>query len=186
MAVPFQQFISQAQNRIIPNQFNQQLVTGMFDQLIPVIDLGKQTTRIEWAQGVHTMVAAVRPSFVFPVCPPDEIHVYRQVGFHNVTSGGLVGPVLSIAYPGLTDDFQEIYNVDTSTPINLLASASGSTSRSQRAGLPIRVFPQGILTIGCLNNLAIADVVRVIVLREVLGGPADAKLVNGLIVDSEQ
>ncbi len=186
MATQFQRFIGAAQNRLVPNQTNVQLLNSMLPELIPVVDLTAQAYRMEWAQQAHTMVAAVRPVFTLPEVPEDEIHFYHSIGYHAVTAGGTPGIVLSVAYPGITDDFQETYGTDAGNAENILTTSNASSSRAQRNGRPFIVYPRGILSVSQTVTAAIADVIRLQVIREVRGGPNSSNLVNGLITDTEQ
>ncbi len=186
MSVSFQRFLAGAQARVIPNQTNQQVIKTLLDTLVPVIDLTAQSVRVQRAEASHTMVAAVKPTFTFPAVPIDEMHIYHFLALHNATSGGTQTVVVNIQYPQFADVQQELYQVDTGTMINLLAAASGSTSRSQRAGLPLRVFPEGILTVSTQGNQIIGDVIRIGLLRELAGGAALSEVITSEIADTEQ
>jgi len=170
----------------VPTQYNAPILTDVSQELRFTYDLSKQGRRIQRAEASHTMVAAVRPRFTLPAVPLDEIHIYHFLAVNQVTAGGTVSWNLSVQYPQFADAQREAYSVDMGSMLNWLTTASGSTSRSQRGGTPLQVFPEGILSVGPVLTLAIADVVRFGFLREVVGGAAAVDQVSSIVVDSEQ
>ncbi len=186
MVVDLKEFLSKAPRITVPTQYNTPVLNDVAQNLQFTYDLSKQGRRIQRAESSHTMVAAVKAQFTLPSVPLDEIHIYHFMAVHQVTAGGTVAWVLNVQYPQFADPQGEIYQLDMGTMLNWFASASGSTSRSQRGGTPLQVFPEGILSVGSQASHTIGDVIRFSILREVVGGAAVVEQVSSIVVDTEQ
>jgi len=186
VATQFQKFIAAAQDRLVPNQINPQLIKEMFPALFGTIDFTAQATRIEWATATVTLSGSNKPQFDFPAAPIDEIHVYRHIGVSNSAGAGNETWRLSIAYPGVTNRFQEAFTVNTTEPnLNILTLGPASSSGAQRMGRPWLVYPQGALRVRAGASGVVTEVFTCNVIREVLGGPQSAQILNDLITASE-
>jgi len=186
VATKFQNFIASAQDRLIPNQTNPQLLKELVPALFGTVDLTAQATRIEWATATVTLTGSNKPQFDFPAVPADEIHVYRHIGVSNSAGAGNETWRLEVAYPGVTNRFQEGFTVNLTEPnLNILTIGPASSSNAQRMGRSLLLYPQGALRVGAGASGVATEVFTCNVLREVLGGPFSAQIVNDLITASE-
>jgi len=186
VATKFQNFISVAQDRLIPNQTNPQLLKEMVPALFGTVDLTGQATRIEWATGSITLTGVTHPVFTFPAVPVDEIHVYMHIGVVSSVGGGAQSWDLLASYPGIADAFREVYSIDVGDENrNFFITGPSSNSRAQRNGRPYTVYPGGVLVVNRQNDGALNDVLTCNVLRQVLGGPHSAQIANNVITATE-
>lgn len=185
MALRFQEFLAQAQERLIPDATNTQAIKALLDTLVPIIDLTQQSKLIEWSDAAQTLVGANKPRFVLPAVPIDQIHHYHYIGIHETVAGGTVEWQVDVAYPGMTDPQSERFSVETKDMVNMLTIASGTAFFAERACCPLKVYPRGTLTMQRRANGTIGDLTRFQFLREVFGGPGRAERAVDVIVASE-
>jgi len=186
MVVDLKEFLSRGPRVTIPSQFNAPVLTDVSQELRFTYDLSKQGRRIQRGESLHTMVAAVVPTWTFPVVPRDEIHVYHFLGVTNDTTPGTRVFIVRSQYPQFNFAQEERFQVGDGQMLNMLSVASSGSSQSRRGGRALQIFPEGILSVSQSGNAAIADELTLGFLREVVGGAAIVEQVSNIVTTSEQ
>jgi len=181
MPVSLQEFLSLAQARTIPSQFNQQPLQGLFDTLIGAIDLTEQSCITEWGEGFVSLAATAAPEFTLPTNPIDQTTTYSFLGVKNEVSPGVVVFHVDVVYSGLTEPMREDFQVNTSDMFNFLSIETGANNRAARGGRGLTVYPGGQLRICQEGESQPSDKFRFNYLRHVCGGPGRSSVRSDLV-----
>lgn len=177
-----QEFLANAQARILPGATRDQLVRSLRPELVPTISFDTQACRGEWASVDLSMAVTATPCFLMPENPIDEVTRYLFIGVRDV--GGVAANrvwLVQSQYPGMPDEMEERYQGQTGSMTNLLNSQLSGGAQARR-GLPYRVLPRGTLSIESSGTYPGGTTIRCQILREVCGGLASAeRLVNILV-----
>jgi len=133
---------------------------------------------LRWFDVIHTMVATQQLSFVFAAVPSGEVHIYHSIRWAPSTGDQRIA-LINVTYPSqgilAQDALLTVARARTGTggmPLDLLGNAAGDGLFS--LGRPLKVYPNGILTILSANTIAITATVRLGLLWEVGAAPLEA------------
>jgi len=180
-----QEYLAGAQARTIPARTAEQLIHEISRTLVPVIDLTPQSSRCEWSEAEVTLSTTATPKFVLPANAFDETTIYRFIGVKKDVNPSTSTYHVDVEYPGMTDPQREDFQANTSDMFNMLSLSAGSNARGIRNARPLIVYPEGVLRISQDGDSAIDTVVRLQILREVVGGCGRSERAPGLITASE-
>ncbi len=187
MPISLQEFLSRAQDNVIPDPTGQTRIADIFGSMVGTVDFSKQARNFEVGQSVITSVIISRPQWTFPQVPVTESVVYHHIAISSCNPSANQNWRVSVDYPGMTAFLTVLsVDVDESFPIDFIhsrtAEAVGGAGKAYGYGRPIIVGPRGRLRVARSADNAIAVVGTTLQwVRERIGGPGTNNFVDDAV-----
>jgi len=180
------EFIANALQRTIPDAQEQEHFNTLIKEIFGTVSLDRASHKIETEQLTITAAGTEQPEFSMPVQVGGQISIYHHIGIVRLDNPkGQTKWRVEVQYPQWTDRMRlEGHNMAgeaANVGIDMMRLGSSTTGDEPSLyGLPLEVFPGGILTIRKNGDMLIGERVLCRLLREIVPGPFSSEGANNL------
>ncbi len=175
--VTLQEFLANALDATFPSAQNKGGFNDLSKMVQGVMILNHVGSRVEVQDFEGVSPGAARPVFSLPAQVDGAISIYHHIGIlrRDAPTAPAIWQV-NVKYPQWREEMRltgnEVDGESTSRLIDIMRLGSSTTDNEPTTyGLPLKVFPGGILSVERVGDVAAGNRVALRILREVVPGP---------------